>query len=115
MYNEVDLMILESFLECPQCNSKEFTLEGLTTTIVASHNYEDADHHNHEHDGNCMDAFYSCANRHLFCIQPINSCWCGWKQGTSCKCISARWEDFVRRGMPHTLKRDRVEDETDSV
>lgn len=116
MYNEVDFMILESFLECPECDSKEFTLESHATTIVAAPSYEDEHHHRHEHDGNCMEAFYSCTNRHLFCVKPINSCWCGWKQNMDCKCVSARWEDFVRRGKPFTLKRDRIEDEeADSI
>ena len=87
MYNEVDRMILDSFVECSYCGAsgKDVKCLGLSTTIVAVNRWEDKDHHNHEHDGNCIDATYECINGHKFKIKPLNACWCGWRQGVHCQ------------------------------
>ena len=93
MYNEAERMVLDSIVECSYCGAsgKDVRCIGFTTTIVASNKFEDADHHNHEHDGNCIDARYNCINGHTFTIKPINSCWCGWRQDPfACRCVFDR-------------------------
>ena len=92
MYNEAEKMILDSIVECSYCGAsgKDIKFLGLSTTIVASQNWEDENHNKHEHDNNCIDAHYECINGHKFKIKPINSCWCGWRQDPfACMCA---WE-----------------------
>lgn len=79
MYNEVDLLRLDRIVECSFCRSSKVERQGLITTIATIHEFDAPDGH-HEHDGNHIEVSYVCGNGHKFTIQPINSCWCGWKQ-----------------------------------
>ncbi len=79
MYNEIDLLRLDNMVECSFCGSQKNKRYGLTTTIAAAYEYDAPEGH-HEHDGNTIHASYICNNGHKFNIQPLNSCWCGWRQ-----------------------------------
>ncbi len=80
MYNEVDQLILDNFVICPHCENNNVECLGITTTIASIGIYIDTNNRSHEHDSNRMSAQYKCANGHQFVIEPINSCWCGWRQ-----------------------------------
>lgn len=80
MFNEVEKLIIENSIICPECSSKGGTNVSITTTIMAVNAWEDEDRHNHEHDSNQATAGCTCKNGHKFNITLLNSCWCGWKQ-----------------------------------
>lgn len=86
MYNEVDRMILDNFVECPHCGSKDTECISFTTTIMTAGTFTDLDGHDHEHDSNRISAHYKCGNGHDFPIRPLNSCWCGWNQNEQWEC-----------------------------
>lgn len=96
MYNVVEQMILDSFVECSYCGAKGKDVKclGLITTIAAigqgRRGAEERFNNKwlpygviHDHDGNCIDGAYECINGHKFAIKALNSCWCGWRQGAS--------------------------------
>lgn len=79
MYNESDLLILDSFIKCSYCSAKGKRVE-LTTSLFWGGEFDDQNGHQHHHDTNIIKARYKCINDHEFEIQPLNSCWCGWRQ-----------------------------------
>lgn len=80
MFNDVEKLMLKNGIICPECNVKGLKDFGYSTTIAASDNFEDEDHHYHEHDGNQAEGFCICPNDHKFSVRLFNSCWCGWTQ-----------------------------------
>lgn len=104
MYNEVDRMILDNFVECPYCGSKDTECKSFTTTIAGAGIYTDLDGHEHEHDSNHISAYYKCNNGHEFPIRPFNSCWCGWKQSEQQWCCNISVTDKDRPSFFSRIK-----------
>ena len=74
-------------MKCEQC---AFT--GLTSTItemphlLARKNYFpsfDEDGGRHYHDQNRNLRTYKCSNGHVWSLEMLNKCWCGWESATS--------------------------------
>lgn len=81
MYNEVDRLILNSFVRCFFCDSKDIKYGSFTTTIMGTSAFDDEAGHHHEHDTNYISSRYECNTCFkTFDIAPLNSCWCGWQQ-----------------------------------
>ena len=90
MYNEVERMILDSFVECSYCGAsgKNVKCLGFTTTLAAGHNDAEDRFNNkwlpygalHDHNANSLHSTYECTNGHKFHIIPLHACWCGWRQ-----------------------------------
>jgi hypothetical protein len=86
MYYEIERLILDSIVVCSYCESTNVKNKGgMTTTLAAfGENSEDSfnDHVSyHTHDTNTLSTYYECMDCYKkFAIQPLNACWCGWKQ-----------------------------------
>ena len=88
MYDEIDLLRLDNMIECSFCSSKKVERISHATTIMSTGDFDAPDGH-HEHDLNIISMTYLCDNEHKFAIQPLNSCWCGWKQSVNSRGIEA--------------------------
>ena len=71
---------------CAQCK-----LEGRSSTITEMPHMEakkkyfpsfDEDGGRHYHDQNRYLRTYKCSNNHIWSLEKVNECWCGWKSIT---------------------------------
>lgn len=92
-------------MRCPTCDAVFVWASGETTTLVWFYSPP-----GHNHDDNCRNRVYECANGHRTRLSVQNKCAkCDWRGRTECFCHPGKklfdWPHLTNQwGIPHYPK-----------